>query len=91
MLIIWFEHDAPFEYVKAATAAVASMIPTEKLAVAFIQSLVKDIDNVDMDEEGRMWHPIFGAVNQSMLSAGACGVILPYLTDIARMGDSCLP
>ena len=95
MLKVWFGHDAPFKFVRGANHMVADVIKPEAFRDPFIQNMIKDIDSIKTDSEGRMYHPIFGAINQSMLSAGVSGLILAYLTDyptdITRMGDNCMP
>ena len=95
MLKVWFGHDCPFPYMKTATSYVSAMLRTEDINLPLVREMVKDIDDVDMDEDGRMWHPVFGAINQSMLSNGVCGLIMAYVTDyptdITRMGDNCMP
>ena len=95
MLKVWFGHDCPFEPVKLATGFVATMMQSKDFTNPFIREMIKAIDNVDTDEEGRMYHPIFGAINHGLLSNGLCGLIIAYKTDypidITRMGDNCLP
>ena len=95
MLKVWFGHDCPFQAVKTETGFVATMMKPEDFKDPFIREMIKDIDKVDTDEEGRMYHPLFGAVNHSMLGNGVCGLIIAYTTDyptdITRMGDNCMP
>ena len=95
MLKVWFGHDCPFKFSTANTALVAAQFKSHDLCVEPIRTWIETVDHVVMDEDGRMEHPRFGAVNASMLSNGVCGLILAYLTeipiDITRMGDNCVP
>ena len=95
MLRIWFGHDYPEKYVKIATGIVSGRLKTSDFTDKFTRQMIKAIDNVDTDEEGRMYHPIFGAINQSKLSNGVSQLIMLYkldlVGDITHMGDNCLP
>lgn len=95
MLRVWFGHDYPGKYYKFATGIISLELTTKDFTDQLIRDMAKDIDDVQIDEDGRMWHPIFGAVNQSKLSNGLSQLILLYkfdvVGDITHMGDNCIP
>lgn len=95
MLNVWFGHDAPFEYFKFTTGIASRNLSPDVFKKQFVRDMIKDIDNVDTDEDGRMWHPTFGAVNQSKLSNGLCALLLALemdlCLDMTYMGDNCVP
>lgn len=95
MIRVWFGHDCPFYTVVNATRTASTHLKTEDYSDPFVIEMLKVIDNVDTDQQGRMTHPIFGAINQSMLSSGVSSLVLALKTDfpidLTRMGDNCIP
>ena len=97
MLYVWFGHDKPpfGEPCCYSNDILCSKMKSKDFTHPIIRRLLKEVDNITMDDEGRMYHPTFGAVNQSMISNGASNVILALKTElsvsIVHMGDNCIP
>lgn len=95
MLSVWFGHDYKEKYVRFPKGIISRGLKPSDFTDSFICRAVKEIDNVTIDSDGRMWHPVFGAINQSMLSNGVSQLIMLYkfkfVGDITYMGDNCLP